>query len=163
MDTQWAMHQLTVHGATIEHLCRSVSKSDSKIAPDAESWSIVQVIAHLYDEERDDFRLLLDRALAHPAADWSPAIATSQQEALPSLLDAFLAERQRSLVWLASLPSPDWQRTIIHDRGFTLQAGDILAAWVAHDLLHIRQLMEIRLHLVALAVQPYSIRYADDV
>jgi hypothetical protein len=41
-----------------------------------------------------------------------------------------------------------------------LRAGDLLAAWCAHDLLHLRQLANVRLALLEQDAAPYSLRYA---
>ena len=38
----------------------------------------------------------------------------------------------------------------------------MLAAWVAHDLLHLRQLVELHYAWTAQQLQPYSVAYAGD-
>lgn len=60
MDLAWAIQQLTVHGATITQLCESVSEAQAHVKPDLQCWSILEVINHLFDEEREDFRRRLD-------------------------------------------------------------------------------------------------------
>jgi hypothetical protein len=43
-----------------------------------------------------------------------------------------------------------------------MRAGDMLASWVAHDNLHIRQLVELRRSRIESITQPYEIEYAGD-
>jgi hypothetical protein len=71
----------------------------------------------------------------------------------------FLAERHKSLAWLKMLEAPDWGTAHEAPSG-QIKAGDVLAAWVAHDLLHLRQLIELRYQLMHRQAQPYGLRYA---
>jgi len=43
-----------------------------------------------------------------------------------------------------------------------MKAGEMFASWVAHDNLHIRQLVELRRNLIERMTQPYDIGYAGD-
>ena len=43
-----------------------------------------------------------------------------------------------------------------------MTAGDMLSAWVAHDNLHIRQLVELRRFRIEKVTKPYKIRYAGE-
>lgn len=43
-----------------------------------------------------------------------------------------------------------------------MAAGDLLAAWVAHDLLHVRQLAKIHWACVRHRAEPYDVAYAGD-
>jgi hypothetical protein len=43
-----------------------------------------------------------------------------------------------------------------------MRAGDMFAAWVAHDGLHIRQLNELHRLLVERAAKPYRVGYAGE-
>jgi len=75
-------------------------------------------------------------------------------------LDGFLAERAKSLDWLRGLAAPDWSRAHVHPRLGSMAAGDLLAAWVAHDLLHVRQIARIRYEHVRMLAAPYRMDYA---
>jgi hypothetical protein len=61
---------------------------------------------------------------------------------LQTSLQRFLDERRKSLEWLASLDTPDLKVYESRPGGGKLRAGDMLAAWLAHDLLHLWQLVE---------------------
>jgi hypothetical protein len=169
IDLSWAIQQLAGHGASIDQLCTMVDDADARIKPDAESWSILEVINHLYDEEREDFRQRLDLTLHQPETDWPPidpqGWVTSrayQERDLKESIANFAAERQRSIEWLETLRDPDWSLSRTHPSGFVLHAGDLLSAWVAHDILHLRQLAELHYHLATLHAEPYSVEYAGE-
>jgi hypothetical protein len=169
MELTWAIEQLTIHGTSISGLCAAVSQAHGRRKPDPGSWSILEVINHLYDEEREDFRQRLDLTLHRPETEW-PSIdpegwVTSrdyQQRDLQQSIANFAAERQRSIEWLQSLHQPDWSRARTHPSGFVLRAGDLLSAWVAHDILHLRQLVELHYHLATVEAAPYAVEYAGD-
>jgi len=135
--------------------------------PDPDRWSIVEILGHLADEEREDFRLRLDLTLHHPNEPW-PALDPRRRVAdldfngrpLPTALDDFLAERRRSIEWLASLQDPAWDQGRNHPSAGRLTAGDLLASWLAHDLLHIRQLARTLWHHIGLLAPDRRVDYA---
>ena len=75
--------------------------------------------------------------------------------------EKFLAERAKSLDWLRGLSEANWDTTYISQFG-SMKAGDMFTSWVAHDNLHIRQLVELRRNLIERMVSPYDIQYAGD-
>ena len=75
------------------------------------------------------------------------------------LLD-FRRERAASIDWLHGLRNPDWARSSVAPWGGSMTAGALLAAWVAHDMLHIRQLNELHYRWHTLQAQPYAVDYA---
>jgi len=44
----------------IRSLLGGVNEDEARIKPNSESWSILELLNHLYDEEREDFREHLD-------------------------------------------------------------------------------------------------------
>jgi len=130
-------------------------------------WSILEVVCHLKDEETDDFRQRLRLTLEDPEQDWPPmdpeAWVTErgyQKRALGPEIDAFLAERGKSLEWLRGLVAPDWSRAHSHPRFGSMRAGDLLAAWVVHDLLHVRQIARLQYEHARALAEPYRVDYA---
>ncbi len=167
MQVSWAIQQLTDHGVSIVQLCTSVSDEQARVKPDPKSWSILEVINHLYDEEREDFRKRLDVTLHQPDSEWPPidpegwvtSRAYLQRDFQQSIAN-FEAERKKSIEWLASLQSPDLNRSKVDPKGFVFQAGDLLGSWVVHDLLTLRQLVELHYYLCTKGAAPYTVRYA---
>jgi len=71
----------------------------------------------------------------------------------------FLAAWEESLAWLRGLGEVEWAAG--HQAPFGwIRAGDILASWVTHDVLQIRQLVELKWAYLAQAVEPHGVRYA---
>jgi hypothetical protein len=152
----------------IQNLAGDVPTAEARVRPGPESWSILEVVAHLLDEEREDFRARLDLVLHRPSETWAridPAAWVSErrynERELPATLEAFLAEREHSLGWLASLTAPDWSRVYQASFG-PISAGDLAASWAAHDLLHIRQLVELRRARLLALTAPHRTEYAGD-
>jgi hypothetical protein len=82
------------------------------------------------------------------------------RRALKTSLDNFLNEREKSLAWLNDLTAPNWGNSYEHPSAGTISAGDMLAAWAAHDLLHLRQLVELQWAYHAQSVRPIALNYA---
>jgi hypothetical protein len=151
----------------IRALVEGVTDEEARWKPPSGGWSILEVICHLKDEETDDFRQRLRLTLEDPSRDWPgmdpEAWVTERRyaERAPGAeLEGFLAERKRSLDWLRGLDSPDWSRAHAHPRLGSMAAGDLLAAWVAHDLLHIRQIARIQYEHARALASPYRLDYA---
>mgnify|MGYP000221112576 CR=1 FL=1 len=167
MNLQLALTRLTANAEAIAAFARSASETQARWRPAPEAWSILEVIGHLYDEEREDFRQRVDCLLHRPEADWPPidpqgwVTARGYNQRDPrAALEAFLAERQQSLGWLSSLSHPNWASAKAHPAGGRVTAGDMLAAWVAHDHLHLRQLNELHWQYLATQAPPFSLEYA---
>jgi hypothetical protein len=166
MDLDQLISQMTHNAQRIRALAEGVSDHQARWKPDPASWSVLEVVNHLLDEEREDFRAHLDLALHRPDETWTsidPAGWVTQRrynERDPrESLESFLTARQESLAWLRGLASPNWEATYEAPFGH-ITAGDIFASWVAHDLLHMRQLVELHWASTTLLVAPYKVNYA---
>jgi DinB superfamily len=91
---------------------------------------------------------------------WVSERRYNQRDLAPSV-DDFLQARERSIAWLKALPSPDWQAAVTAPFG-QITAGDVFASWVAHDLMHIRQLVRLHFAHTVRTIQPYKVNYAGD-
>ncbi len=156
------------NAATIKSLAASISDEQARWKPDAESWSILEVVNHLYDEEQYDFRVRLDIILHRPDEPWPPIdpqgwVTEREYNAqdLAASLANFLAEREKSIAWLRSLGEPNMDAFVESPFG-SMTAGEMFAAWVAHDLLHMRQLVELHYAYTQKQLQPYNPRYAGE-
>ena len=166
MDFDSCTAQLADNAQRIRTMVEHVSDQQARWKPDQTSWSILEVAGHLLDEEREDFRVRLDITLhradeAWPGIDpegWVTKRRYNEQDPA-QVLGNFLREREASLTWLRELAEPDWEATYAAPWG-PIRAGDLLAAWVAHDLLHLRQLVELQWSYTGELVAPYSTRYA---
>jgi len=168
MDKQYYVTLLVAHAGVIRGLAQGLTSEQAHWRPDTASWSVVEVINHLVDEEVEDFRAHLAGLLSQPIQPWTTInpqvwVAERQYQArqMEPSLEAFLQARSESLVWLEGLAEPDW--TAFYDLTWgKLSAGDLLASWAAHDLLHIRQLTELNYALLTQAALPERVSYAGE-
>jgi uncharacterized damage-inducible protein DinB len=152
----------------IRSLVSGISQDEARLKPDPVAWSILEVLCHLYDEEREDFREHLDFILHRQDEEWhviNPqgwVIERKYNERdFAGMQDKFFAERRHSLEWLGSLADTDWDTTYTSEYG-SASAGEMFASWIAHDSLHIRQLVELRRMRIEAITKPYSIEYAGE-
>ena len=169
LTATFAADRLAQQAQIIAALTAGVDAAAAHWRPDAAAWNMVEVINHLFDEEREDFRTRFDLTLHQPEADWPPidpqgwvtARAYDARDLAASLRD-FLAERERSVAWLRTLGALDLASEHRHPVFGSMSAGELLAAWLAHDCLHIRQLNELRYAWLATMAAPYPVGYAGD-
>lgn len=167
MEPQASRAALETNAPIIAALARAMPIARVGWQPAPGAWSVREVVNHFADEEREDFRTRLDYLLHRPGEIpppinpevWAVERAYGARDFDESLA-RFLHERAQSLAWLDALDAPDWSRTVRKPSGGLLRAGDLLAAWVAHDLLHERQLIELRYRCHARDVAPYDVAYA---
>ena len=83
------------------------------------------------------------------------------EQSFVEMQEKFFAERRHSLEWLKRLAASDWDTTYTSQYG-SVSAGEMFSCWVAHDNLHIRQLVELRRVRIQNITKPYPIEYAGD-
>lgn len=166
MDMQSYVNQLACNAGTIGALTQGVTSDQARWRPSPGDWSILEVINHLLDEEVEDFRAHLDAILHHPDRPWAlidpQGWVTARQyneRDLGQSVGNFLQAREASLAWLKRLHHPDWTAKKAAPWG-SISAGDIFVSWIAHDLLHMRQLVELHRSFTISQLQPYSVQYA---
>jgi uncharacterized damage-inducible protein DinB len=157
---------MTANAEAMRALVQTISPEQADWKPGPETWSLKEVLAHVYNEERMDFRTHLQEMLQHPPQPWGAL----RQEYVPvatcrQALDGFLLEREASLAWLKALPAPDWDVQSQASFGpsqktLTFSAGDVLLSWVEHDILHLRQIVELLHAWNAKQASPYALDYA---
>ena len=168
MDFKTLYQELVNSTEMIVALLADISQDEAQIKPNPEAWSILEVVCHLYDEEREDFREHLDFILYRQNEEWhriDPEGWVTErkynEQNFTEMQEKFLTERQKSLDWLQEISGADWDTTYTSQFG-SMRAGDLFTSWVAHDNLHIRQLTELRRNRVERITKPYDIQYAGD-
>jgi hypothetical protein len=160
------IRQLTGNAAAIRALVQNLSEEQMQWKPDAATWSMQEVMEHVYNEERVDFRQHLREMFSVPPLPWGGLQeGWIRVESMRQALDAFLIEREASIAWLESLESPDWDISIKAEFGpeaeeYVFKAGDLLVSWVAHDHLHLRQMNELMYAWNEDQAAPYSLQCA---
>ncbi|MHA7058109.1 DinB family protein [Aquimarina sp. M1] len=115
-------------------------------------WCLLEVVCHLYDEERDDFRKRTRHVLETPDQQFEPIDPEGWvlrreyiKQEYDLVLKGFIQERQASINWLDSLVDPNWNNTSIHPDLGEMTAQRFLANWLAHDYLHCKQIIKLKL------------------
>jgi hypothetical protein len=150
-------------------LLRKIAPVQAGWKPAQEKWSLVEVVNHLLDEELDDFRQRLEFALLKPNKPWMRiepekwvVVKNYSRRTLTESLKNFLKEREKSVQWLLGLTAPDWQVKDDYPFGIVLTAEQILANWLAHDLLHIRQINALNYGYLATITPGIDLSYAGN-
>jgi hypothetical protein len=119
--------------------------------PNPEKWCLLEIVCHLYDEEREDFRARTKHTLETPNAPLPPIDPQGWVEARNYLqqnyhdkLNNFLTERELSVIWLQTLSNAKWDNAYEHPKLGRMTAKMFLANWLAHDYLHIRQITKVK-------------------
>lgn len=169
MHFQKTIGSLERFGHMLPEIVRHVSLDDSRWKPPDGAWSILEIICHLADEEQFDFRARVQSTLTDPDGAWPPidpegwAVERRYNESTLSAATArFQSLRTESVSWLRSLENPDWSWSHNHPKLGPIRAGDLFAAWVAHDSLHLRQIAKRMYQITARDASDYSIRYAGE-
>jgi len=147
----------------------AVERPQAQWKPAPDKWSLLEVINHLADEEVEDFRTRLQLLIENPNQDWPPidpprwALERRYQDReLQESIGRFERARRDSLSWLKGLPRIDWQTARLHPNFGMLRAGDLLHSWLAHDLIHIRQMNRLNYEYLSSQTDGYSISYAGN-
>jgi len=168
MEFQTLNQELTNSTEMIRALLKDIGQEQAQVKPDAESWSILEVVCHLYDEEHEDFREHLDFILHRQNEEYHAIDPQSwvierkyNEQNLFEMQEKFFAERKKSLEWLKTLSETDWETTYTSQYG-SVTAGEMFGCWVAHDNLHVRQLVELRRLHVERITKPFDLEYAGE-
>ncbi len=170
MEHGMIIERLYHHVSTLKNITDGISDSQAGWKPSQQEWSVLEIINHMVDEERDDFRTRLRLVLEDPDATWPPIDPEGwardrnyNKRDFKKSLSNFFEERKFSISWLKELDSPDWKSTGRHPKLGPMSAELVLANWLAHDLLHIRQIVGVQWAYLANTVDPVSLDYAGSL
>ncbi|MHC4794633.1 MAG: DUF664 domain-containing protein [Planctomycetia bacterium] len=174
MNAAWMIDRLERFPQSIVALLSGISPEDARWRPGPGDWSMLEIVCHLVDEDLDDFGTRLRMTLEAPDADWpviDPGAAAIERDYrgrnLETALREFRAVRRTEVAWLRTIEELDFtieatHPRLAHPRLGSPRAGDLLAAWCAHDALHLRQIAR-RLHeLTAVRSGTFDVGYAGD-
>ncbi len=172
MDREGLGRLITQHASFPEALERLLDGVPGAMlrAREAEGrWSPLEILAHLLDEEIEDFRPRAQAAAARgripkpiEPGRWVVERAYNSKDPAAVLHD-FRAERRRSCEWLRSLDIATLDPSLEHPELGTMRCGDFVAAWRMHDLLHLRQLATALALLGARELAGWRIDYAGRI
>ncbi len=152
----------------IRALLKGIDQKEAQFKPDAKSWSMLEVVCHLHNIEQEDFREHLDFILHRQDEEYHAIDPQSwvtyrnyNEQNFSEMQEKFFAERRKSLEWLQTISKSDWDITYTSEYG-SVSAGEMFSCWVAHDNLHIRQLVELRRARIEGITRPYPLEYAGE-
>lgn len=141
------IEQLALNRLVFDALFTASLQSDLLYRPAPAKWCILEILCHLVDEEKDDFRARLNHVLTNPSAPLPPSNPVAWmterkylEQSYEKKLEEFLKERFHTIRWLQSLENPKWDNAYAHPKVGPLTAKMFLCNWLAHDQHHIRQL-----------------------
>lgn len=129
-----------------------------------DTWSPVEVVAHLADLEEIDWmtrtKIILERGegTPFPPIDRVRFRNSLQDKTLADLLDAFASRRAANLRTLAELglDASHLPRTGTHPTFGRVTLEQLLAAWAVHDLTHVAQIVRVLAKRYDVAVGPWK-------
>ena len=136
----------------LARLLRPLDAAGARWRPVADEWCIADVVAHLgYCEAPYLARL---RRVAEQDNPFEPALLPDESthdlaRSLADLLAAFVARRAATVAFLTSLDQRDWGRPLVHATIGPTKLRDQVQELVAHDNLHLEQIVELREQLEA--------------
>ena len=151
MDHSYITENLFENLKTFRDLLTGVSKDEYLYKPLSEKWCLLEIVCHLYDEERYDFRARTKHVLDNNQSGLPPidpvgwVISRNYMEQdYEETLGKFLDERKISVDWLKSLKNPEWTNEYKHEAFGMMSAEFFLTNWLAHDYLHFRQITALK-------------------
>jgi hypothetical protein len=153
MDHSYIIESLAKNADTFQSMLAGATENEYRWKSAPEKWNLLEVVCHLYDEEREDFRGRVKHTLEHPEPplpfndpqSWVLSRKYGEQDYL-TMLQGFLDERKQSIRWLRSLDKPAWKNAYEHPTHGAFTAEIFFANWLAHDYLHFRQIISLKYH-----------------
>ena len=164
-----ARRELARLPALLDALLAGLDEAGARTRPAPDEWSPVEIICHLRDEEVEDFgarvRVILSGAGEFAKIDperWAKERSYGEAS-LPVVLDELRVRRQASLDMLARVAADTLAGSRTHRRLGRLSGLDLLAAWVAHDRIHLAQLASTLARNWAIRWAPLRAEYAGPI
>ncbi|MBS1550508.1 MAG: DinB family protein [Bacteroidetes bacterium] len=168
MEIRSIILQLESDSKVFQDLLINSSAGEQTRKPAENKWCLLEIVCHLYDEEKEDFKPRLSKIL-NGDHNWEPidpqgwVLSRNYMEKdFSGTLNKFLDERKKSVDWLNSLNINDWNVKAVHPKLGEFTAYQMLCNWLAHDFLHIRQILKLKYQLLESGPGKDMLRYAGD-
>ena len=164
-----ARGELARFPAILENLLAGLDAAGWRARPAPKEWAPVEIVCHLRDEEVEDFgarlRVVVEGGTAFAPIDperWAAERRYLEEDG-PAMLAELGRRRAASLAWLASVAPERLTRALETRSAGRLSGLDLLAAWVAHDRLHLAQLTSTLARVWATRWAPLRSEYAGPI
>ena len=146
----------------------NIAREEYLWKPQPDKWCLLEVICHLCDEEREDFRARVKHILFTPGDEMKSINPTGWvlerkylEQSFDEKMSEFIMERKSSVTWLRSLKDVSWNNIYHHPKLGAMTANMVLANWLAHDYLHIRQIAGLK-HGYLAGISGQDLSYAGN-
>ena len=167
MDPNSVIDKLEINQGIIAASLSSISKAETLFRPNPNHWCLLEIICHLVDEEKLDFRTRVLHCLQFPEVDppsYDPVglVISGKyiEQNFETKLNDFLAERKDSILQLRRLENPEWHNGYVHKYAGKMTALGLLNNWLAHDYLHLRQITKVKYEYLKSTSQDFNFEYA---
>ncbi len=151
VNVEYITHELEKNQHIFSTLLQKLQLAEQTWRPQANKWCLLEIVCHLYDEEREDFRARIKHVFNNPKLPLQPIDPVGwvtqrkyMQKNYTDILNEFLLERERSVQWLKNLDNPKWDSFYLHSKFGKMTGSMFLSNWLAHDYLHIRQILQLK-------------------
>ena len=151
MNTNHIIEELKRNKTVFKNLLENLPPEQYNWRFNPDKWCLLEILCHLIDEEREDLRQRVRNILINPELPlnsidpigWVKSRKYNERD-FNAELKEFLHERDNSIKWLEHLENPKWDNFYKHPKLGNLSAKMIFANWLAHDYLHIRQILKLK-------------------
>jgi len=153
----------------LDALAGDLDPAIARTRPAHDEWAPVEILCHLRDEETEDFgarlAVIVDGGAAFAPIDPEAWARTRgyREVALADAASAWHERRRATLARLVALAPATLSGTRPHRQLGHLSGLDLLAAWVAHDRVHLSQLAGTLARLWAERWTTLRVDYAGDI
>jgi hypothetical protein len=166
MDIKDIIDSLDKNKDTLRNLLTAFPEDFIKWKPSPDKWCLLEIVNHLYDEEREDFRARTKKILDEDV-NWDPIRPqewVSERKYIErdfnESLNNFIKEREYSIKWLNDSINRSWNAMVSREGLGSFTAREMLSSWLAHDMLHIRQILKLQYLYLEDSIKPSSLEYA---
>jgi DinB superfamily len=168
MDTTYIIRELQRNKFVFKELLQNLDDNLILWKPIPQKWCLLEIVCHLLDEECEDFRARLKSTLENPEqpfdlidpVEWVKTRNYYEKD-FRSELTEFFNERENSINFLEGLSEPKWENFYEHPKFGNMTAKLFFTNWLAHDYLHIRQILKIKFDYLS-ATTDEKLNYAGD-
>ena len=148
-DVAWIVEKLDLNKSVFRSYLEGLKKDECLWKPEPKRWCLLEIICHLGDEEREDFRPRVERALKGTQPDRIDPVAWVAErryieQDYERKLNEWIVARATSVEWLRNLDGVDWNSGFDHASFGKMTAKFMLANWLAHDYLHLKQISRLK-------------------
>lgn len=150
-------------------LFNNVTQEQAEWKPDTERWSLLEIINHIIDIEKEDFRFNIELILNTPEADW-PSFNEMEwiksrkynERKLNESIQNFIEERNKSIQWLKDLQNPNLFSKHLGSglNNKIIKVGDLFSSWIGHDYFHIKHITLLKWDILRKWSEPFSPDYS---